>query len=54
MPTVSSSIEGFPSQEFNIEKDDIVLFPSLIFHKTVPFESEESRITLALDVKPVV
>ena len=43
----------FPSKEFNIEKGDIVLFPSSIFHKTVPFESEENRITLAFDVKPV-
>ena len=43
----------FPSEEFNIEKGDIVLFPSSIFHKTVPFESEENRITLAFDIKPV-
>tara|TARA_B100000795_G_scaffold260823_1_gene237059 strand:- start:1073 stop:2389 length:1317 start_codon:yes stop_codon:yes gene_type:complete len=42
----------FPSKEFNIEKGDIILFPSSIFHKTVPFESEENRITLAFDVKP--
>ena len=43
----------FPSKEFNIEKGDIVLFPSSIFHKTVPLDSEENRITLAFDVKPI-
>jgi tetratricopeptide (TPR) repeat protein len=42
----------YPSKEFNIEKGDIVLFPSSIFHKTVPFESEENRITLAFDIIP--
>ena len=43
----------YPSIEFNIEKGDIVLFPSSIFHKTVPFESENNRITLAFDIKPI-
>ena len=42
----------FQSKEFNIEEGDIILFPSSVFHKTVPFESEENRITLAFDVKP--
>ena len=43
----------FPSKEFHIEKGDIVLFPSSIFHKTIPFNSSENRITLAFDVKPI-
>ena len=42
----------FPSKELNIEEGDIVLFPSSIFHKTVPFNSAERRVTLAFDVKP--
>ena len=42
----------YPSKEYNIEKGDIVLFPSSIFHKTVPFESQENRVTLAFDIKP--
>lgn len=42
----------FPSKELNIEQGDIVLFPSSIFHKTVPFNSAERRVTLAFDVKP--
>ena len=43
----------FQPKEFNIEKGDIILFPSSIFHKTVPFESLEHRVTLAFDVKPI-
>jgi hypothetical protein len=43
----------YPSKEFNIEKGDIVLFPSSIFHKTVPFEAQENRVTLAFDIKPI-
>ena len=48
-----TDLKFFPSKEFNIETGDIILFPSSLFHKTVPFESEENRITLAFDVKPV-
>ena len=42
----------FPSKELNIKEGDIVLFPSSIFHKTVPFNASERRLTLAFDVKP--
>ena len=44
--------QDFPSKELNIEEGDIVLFPSSIFHKTVPFNISERRVTLAFDVKP--
>ena len=43
----------FPSKELDIETGDIVLFPSSIFHKTLPFDSLENRVTLAFDIKPV-
>ena len=42
----------FPSKEIDINKNDIVLFPSSIFHHTLPFNSEENRVTLAFDIKP--
>ena len=44
--------KDFPSKELDIEEGDIVLFPSSIFHKTVPFSASERRVTLAFDVKP--
>lgn len=42
----------FPSRELNIVEGEIVLFPSSTFHKTVPWNAAESRVTLAFDVKP--
>ena len=43
----------YPNIEFDIEKGDIVLFPSSIFHRTVSFESEKNRVTLAFDIQPI-
>lgn len=48
-----AGLNSYPSKELNIEEGDIVLFPSSVFHKTVPFESEENRVTLAFDIKPI-
>jgi hypothetical protein len=31
---------------------DIVLFPSSLFHRTIPFNSNEERICIAFDLKP--
>ena len=42
----------FETRVVNIEKGDMVLFPSSLFHATVPFESSEKRITLAFDIIP--
>ena len=35
-----------------LETGDIVIFPSSLFHNTLPFESEEDRICFAFDVNP--
>ncbi len=43
----------FPSEEYNIEKGDLILFPSSIFHRTIPFEANNDRVTLAFDIKPI-
>lgn len=43
----------FPEKELDIETGDIVLFPSSVFHRTLPFDSQENRVTLAFDVKPM-
>lgn len=37
----------------DINKGDMVSFPSSLFHSTIPFESHKSRITLAFDVIPI-
>ena len=42
----------FKNKVINIEKGDMVLFPSSLFHATLPFNSSERRITLAFDIIP--
>ena len=42
----------YPSKIINIEKGDMVLFPSSLFHATIPFNSNKKRITLAFDIIP--
>ena len=34
------------------EKGKVVFFPSSVFHRTIPFKSNEERICIAFDVKP--
>ena len=33
---------------------DIVLFPSSLFHRTIPFTADEERICIAFDLKPAI
>ena len=42
----------FGTRVVNIERGDMVLFPSSLFHATIPFESSQKRITLAFDIIP--
>ena len=51
--TLENMVERSVEKEVNIETGDIVLFPSSVFHKTLPFDSLENRVTLAFDIKPL-
>jgi len=42
----------FPSEIVTPKVGDIVLFPSSLFHRTIPFHSDEQRICIAFDLKP--
>jgi len=44
--------KAYPNKMVDINKGNMVLFPSSLFHSTIPFSSEEERITLAFDVIP--
>lgn len=44
--------DDFPRSTLLPVAGDIVLFPSSLFHRTIPFESHEERICIAFDVKP--
>ncbi|MGB2832130.1 MAG: tetratricopeptide repeat protein [Methylotenera sp.] len=44
--------ENFPTGIATPHVGDIVLFPSSLFHRTIPFTSNEERICIAFDLKP--
>ena len=46
--------DDFPTTTIAPEVGDTVMFPSSVFHRTIPFSTEELRICIAFDVKPVV
>lgn len=46
--------DNFPSHVVVQEVGDIVLFPSSLFHHTIPFSSDEDRVCVAFDLKPAV
>ena len=43
----------FPIAHIMPKVGDIVLFPSSLFHRTIPFNANEERICIAFDLKPV-
>ncbi len=44
--------KNFPLAQVMPKVGDIVLFPSSLFHRTIPFNSNEQRICIAFDLKP--
>ncbi|MCB5187713.1 tetratricopeptide repeat protein [Methylobacillus caricis] len=46
--------DNFPVKTIAPAVGDIVLFPSSLFHRTIPFHSDEERICIAFDIKPAV
>ena len=44
--------EDFPKKTYAVGVGDVVFFPSSVFHRTIPFNSNEERICIAFDVKP--
>lgn len=42
----------FPARTLTVEVGDIVLFPSSLFHRTIPFASADERICIAFDISP--
>lgn len=48
----SKSQTDFSSAQILPEVGDIVLFPSSLFHRTIPFNADEKRICIAFDLRP--
>ncbi|HWU82656.1 MAG TPA: tetratricopeptide repeat protein [Methylophilaceae bacterium] len=42
----------FPRRAIAPSVGDIVIFPSSLFHRTIPFEADEARICIAFDIRP--
>ena len=45
-------LSSFPTAHVMPTVGDIVLFPSSLFHRTIPFNANEERICIAFDLKP--
>jgi len=45
--------KSFPEESKKVNIGDLVMFPSSLFHRTVPFDSNEERVSFAFDVIPV-
>ncbi|MCC5797380.1 MAG: tetratricopeptide repeat protein [Methylophaga sp.] len=43
---------NFPTKTIAPSVGDVVMFPSSVFHRTIPFSSDEERICIAFDLKP--
>jgi len=46
--------KSYTTAKVEIEKGTMVLFPSSLFHATIPFNANQQRITLAFDIIPTV
>jgi uncharacterized protein (TIGR02466 family) len=44
--------DDFPSRIVDQQVGDLVLFPSSLFHRTIPFHSDQERVCVAFDIKP--
>lgn len=45
--------DNFQTKAIAPEVGDFVMFPSSLFHRTIPFSSDEERICIAFDLKPM-
>ncbi|MDF1588695.1 MAG: tetratricopeptide repeat protein [Gammaproteobacteria bacterium] len=45
--------DNFSTKAIAPEVGDFVMFPSSLFHRTIPFSSDEERICIAFDLKPM-
>ena len=42
-----------PTKLCNVNAGDLVLFPSSLFHRTIPFYSDDTRLCVAFDMMPI-
>ena len=49
----TDGVDDYPEKIIDLSLGDMVMFPSSIFHSTIPFTSDRKRVTLAFDVIPL-
>jgi hypothetical protein len=42
----------YPTQSIQPQAGRMILFPSFVWHRTMPYQSSEQRICIAFDVRP--
>ena len=45
--------QDYPRKLYNPKKGDIILFPSSLFHRILPFISDDKRCVIAFDLEPL-
>ena len=45
--------EDFPRVTIQPKVGDLVMFPSSLFHRTIPFQEKTERCVIAFDVSPI-
>ena len=43
---------GYPKEVYQVEEGGLILFPSSLFHRTIPFQSDSKRLCIAFDLSP--
>ncbi len=46
--------DDFPSRIADLRVGDVVIIPSSLFHRTIPFHSEQERVCVAFDIRPAL
>ncbi len=42
----------YPKKTYQVMEGDLVMFPSSLFHRTVPFHSKQNRLCISFDLNP--
>jgi len=43
---------GYPKEVYQVEEGGLIMFPSSLFHRTIPFQSDSKRLCISFDLSP--
>ena len=44
--------DGYPKKTYQVKEGDLIMFPSSLFHRTVPFHGKGNRLCISFDINP--